>query len=109
MVFVAKSFDAPAKIIFPLSFDPWKQGILGLGDIVIPGIFISLNMRSHIYNTPQLPHALTDRFDYHQDQVKNKRAAERDVDIHRPFPKPYASSGDVLSCQTLTLDTTTTC
>ncbi|EER14175.1 minor histocompatibility antigen H13, putative [Perkinsus marinus ATCC 50983] len=73
MVFVAKSFDAPAKIIFPLSFDPWKQGILGLGDIVVPGIFISLNMR----------------FDYHQDQVKNKRPAERDVDIHRPFPKPY--------------------
>lgn len=49
MVFVAKSFDAPAKIIFPLSFDPWKQGILGLGDIVVPGIFISLNMRSPSY------------------------------------------------------------
>ncbi|EER06205.1 multi-pass transmembrane protein, putative [Perkinsus marinus ATCC 50983] len=88
MVFVAKSFDAPAKIIFPLSFDPWKQGILGLGDIVIPGIFISLNMR----------------FDYHQDQVKNKRAAERDVDIHRPFPKPYYNN--VLIAYLLGLATT---
>ena len=25
------------KIIFPVSFDPWKQGILGLGDVVMPG------------------------------------------------------------------------
>lgn len=45
MTTVALSFEAPAKIIFPQSFDPWKQGILGLGDIVIPGIFVSLCLR----------------------------------------------------------------
>ncbi|CAD98632.1 shanti/Ykl100cp/Minor histocompatibility antigen H13-like; presenilin, signal peptide peptidase family, with 10 transmembrane domains and a signal peptide [Cryptosporidium parvum Iowa II] len=45
MVTVAKSFQGPAKLIFPVSFDPWKQSILGLGDIVIPGLFISLCLR----------------------------------------------------------------
>ncbi|OII72979.1 minor histocompatibility antigen [Cryptosporidium ubiquitum] len=45
MVTVAKSFQGPAKLIFPVSFDPWKQSILGLGDIVIPGFFISLCLR----------------------------------------------------------------
>ncbi|KAH8738672.1 shanti/Ykl100cp/Minor histocompatibility antigen H13-like [Cryptosporidium ryanae] len=45
MVTVAKSFQGPAKLIFPVSLDPWKQSILGLGDIVIPGLFISLCLR----------------------------------------------------------------
>ncbi|KAL7066558.1 signal peptide peptidase family protein [Cryptosporidium serpentis] len=45
MVTVAKSFQGPAKIIFPISYDPWKQSILGLGDIVIPGLFIALCLR----------------------------------------------------------------
>jgi minor histocompatibility antigen H13 len=45
MVSVALNLEAPAKIIFPQSFDPWKQGILGLGDIVIPGIFVALCLR----------------------------------------------------------------
>ncbi|KAH8581598.1 presenilin peptidase [Cryptosporidium sp. chipmunk genotype I] len=45
MVTVAKSFEGPAKLIFPVSFDPWKHSILGLGDIVIPGLFMSLCLR----------------------------------------------------------------
>ncbi|KAJ1607177.1 presenilin-like protein [Cryptosporidium canis] len=45
MVTVAKSFQGPAKLIFPVSLNPWKQSILGLGDIVIPGLFISLCLR----------------------------------------------------------------
>lgn len=50
MVTVAKSFDAPIKVVFP--YDILKSGIfaknfsmLGLGDIVIPGIFIALLLR----------------------------------------------------------------
>lgn len=50
MVTVAKSFDAPIKLIFPQDF--LENGIfgtqfamLGLGDIVIPGIFIALLLR----------------------------------------------------------------
>ncbi|XP_050421913.1 minor histocompatibility antigen H13 [Adelges cooleyi] len=51
MVTVAKSFDAPIKLVFPQ--DILENGIvgaqnfamLGLGDIVIPGIFIALLLR----------------------------------------------------------------
>ncbi|XP_028414889.1 minor histocompatibility antigen H13-like [Dendronephthya gigantea] len=50
MVTVAKSFEAPIKLIFPM--DILERGLaaknfamLGLGDIVIPGIFIALLLR----------------------------------------------------------------
>lgn len=50
MVSVAKSFDAPIKLIFPQDliengFSAEKFALLGLGDIVIPGIFIALLLR----------------------------------------------------------------
>jgi minor histocompatibility antigen H13 len=49
MVTVAKSFDAPIKLLFPRGFDAegvaLKPSMLGLGDIVIPGIFIALLLR----------------------------------------------------------------
>jgi len=47
MVTVAKSFDAPIKLLWPK--DPFAEtlhfSMLGLGDIVIPGIFIALMLR----------------------------------------------------------------
>ncbi|XP_011308264.1 minor histocompatibility antigen H13 [Fopius arisanus] len=50
MVTVAKSFEAPIKVVFPQ--DLLEQGLkaekfamLGLGDIVVPGIFIALLLR----------------------------------------------------------------
>ncbi|XP_049831885.1 minor histocompatibility antigen H13 [Schistocerca gregaria] len=50
MVTVAKSFEAPIKLVFPQDF--LEQGLaannfamLGLGDIVVPGIFIALLLR----------------------------------------------------------------
>ncbi|XP_031549797.1 minor histocompatibility antigen H13-like isoform X2 [Actinia tenebrosa] len=50
MVTVAKSFEAPIKLVFPM--DVLEKGLsasnfamLGLGDIVIPGIFIALLLR----------------------------------------------------------------
>merc|ERR1712127_204360 len=51
MVTVAKSFDAPIKLIFPQDLiehgllGAEKYALLGLGDIVIPGIFIALMLR----------------------------------------------------------------
>jgi len=49
MVTVAKSFDAPIKLLFPRAFataDTAMQfSMLGLGDIVMPGIFIALILR----------------------------------------------------------------
>lgn len=47
MVSVAKNFDAPIKVVFPKNlFDEKMQfTMLGLGDIVIPGVFVALSLR----------------------------------------------------------------
>jgi len=47
MVSVAKSFDAPIKLLWPrnLFAEQYQFSLLGLGDIVIPGIFIALLLR----------------------------------------------------------------
>lgn len=47
MLTVAKGIDAPIKLKFPKDYsaDPPQYSILGLGDIVIPGIFVSLCLR----------------------------------------------------------------
>jgi len=47
MLTVAKGIDAPIKLKFPKDYsaDPPQFSILGLGDIVIPGIFVSLCLR----------------------------------------------------------------
>ncbi|GAB6029249.1 Minor histocompatibility antigen H13 [Chamberlinius hualienensis] len=50
MVTVAKSFEAPIKMIFPQDllekgFEAKNFAMLGLGDIVIPGIFLALLLR----------------------------------------------------------------
>ncbi|ESN93526.1 hypothetical protein HELRODRAFT_187510 [Helobdella robusta] len=50
MVTVAKSFEAPIKLVFPQDLlenglDAKNFAMLGLGDIVIPGIFIALLLR----------------------------------------------------------------
>ena len=57
MVTVAKNIDAPIKLQFPrdLSATPPKYSILGLGDIVIPGIFMSLCLRFDVLKRLSLP------------------------------------------------------
>lgn len=67
MVTVAKNFDAPIKIQFPkdLFADQLKFTMLGLGDIVIPGIFVALCLR----------------FDRH--------LAGKKLKAGQSFPKPY--------------------
>ncbi|KAF9174079.1 hypothetical protein BGX21_000937 [Mortierella sp. AD011] len=51
MVSVAKNFDAPVKVIFPRLFfglpagEAYQFAMLGLGDIVIPGVFVALCLR----------------------------------------------------------------
>lgn len=50
MVSVAQNIDAPIKLSFPadLSASPPKFSMLGLGDIVIPGIFVALCLKFDI-------------------------------------------------------------
>ncbi|PRW61442.1 signal peptide peptidase-like [Chlorella sorokiniana] len=50
MVSVAKNFEAPIKLLFPRPWDAPVGGkaqfsMLGLGDIVIPGIFVAIMLR----------------------------------------------------------------
>ena len=48
MITVAKNIEGPIKLLFPKKVDvagPEDMSLLGLGDIVIPGIFVSLCMR----------------------------------------------------------------
>eukprot|EP00918_Siedleckia_nematoides_P025960 GHVU01056050.1.p1 GENE.GHVU01056050.1~~GHVU01056050.1.p1 ORF type:complete len:462 (+),score=128.02 GHVU01056050.1:319-1704(+) len=102
MVTVAKSFEGPAKIIFPVSHDPWRQSILGLGDVVIPGVFIAMALRF-------------DHFVHHEEEVARRKKNDDHVvaggetaeggdataaasttpplaekmNIHKEFAKPY--------------------
>ncbi|KAL3120974.1 hypothetical protein niasHT_002602 [Heterodera trifolii] len=64
MTTVAKGIDAPILLQFPQDllrngwFDASKHGMLGLGDIVIPGIFVALLYRfDHYVGTPQAKNA----------------------------------------------------
>lgn len=48
MVTVAKQFDAPVKILFPKNLfgsEKLQFTMLGLGDIVIPGIYVAMCLR----------------------------------------------------------------
>ncbi|KAF7728442.1 hypothetical protein EC973_006122 [Apophysomyces ossiformis] len=78
MVSVAKNFDAPIKVIWPRNIIGFVLGIeeytqaftmLGLGDIVIPGIFVALCLR----------------FDRHMAWKRNPVGDFRST----KFPKPY--------------------
>ncbi|BGP40092.1 hypothetical protein JCM10449v2_004050 [Rhodotorula kratochvilovae] len=71
MVDVAKSFDAPIKIVFPRNLAAASDfTLLGLGDIVLPGVFLAFALR----------------FDYH---LALERAAVPFRPHARSFPKPY--------------------
>jgi len=56
MVTVAKSFQAPIKLVFPRDWNEPKEkqfSMLGLGDIVIPGLFIALMLRWDVVQCAQ--------------------------------------------------------
>jgi len=73
MVTVAKSIDAPIKLMFPvdLKLTPPKFSILGLGDIVIPGIFVALCIRYDINRVLS--------------KSKNKKSPEEISNIRTPY------------------------
>lgn len=74
MVTVAKNLDGPIKLLFPRSLTPLDDSgkielsLLGLGDIVIPGFFLSLLLR----------------FD-----AENAKMPTTKVNMMDNFPKPY--------------------
>lgn len=78
MVTVAKSLDGPIKLLFPRSIvkdvvtGKIDMSLLGLGDIVLPGFFLSLLLRfdAHMADVPAFP-----------------------TNVHATFAKPYFHSG----------------
>ncbi|VWU48535.1 signal peptide peptidase, putative [Hepatocystis sp. ex Piliocolobus tephrosceles] len=77
MITVAKSFEAPVKLLFPVSQNPLHYSMLGLGDIIIPGIVISLCLRYDFYN--------------HRNKIYkgNSKKMFNDISIHEEFKKYY--------------------
>lgn len=65
MVSVAKQFEGPIKLVFPrfVGAGPADTSMLGLGDIVIPGLFVALMLRFDIRNVG-LTNALPKRLPY---------------------------------------------
>lgn len=68
MVTVAKNLDGPIKLMFPKdleSTDKSNFNMIGLGDIVIPGIYVALMLRFDIinyyrrYKTKQVPFSVS--------------------------------------------------
>jgi minor histocompatibility antigen H13 len=58
MVTVAKSVDGPIMLKFPINIAENKYSMLGLGDMIIPGAFISILFKFDVDNYFQLhPHA----------------------------------------------------
>lgn len=73
MVAVAKQFEGPIKLMFPrfVGADAKNLSMLGLGDIVIPGLFIALTLRFDTRNVKldvplsmQLPYFYTNMVAY---------------------------------------------
>lgn len=50
MMTVAKGLDLPLKILLPLNGNQKSFAMIGLGDIVIPGLFSSLCLRCDVIN-----------------------------------------------------------
>lgn len=78
MVKVAKSFDVPVKLLFPRDVltNPMAEfTMLGLGDIVIPGVFVSLCLKFDDYLASKKHPA--------------KHKVNGIVKSAKTFPKPY--------------------
>jgi len=66
MVSVAKGLDAPIKLLFPRPgvdpSDPRSLALLGLGDIVIPGLFLALLLRFDFRRAGEDPRRLVPKY-----------------------------------------------
>ncbi|KAJ1516303.1 Minor histocompatibility antigen H13 [Coelomomyces lativittatus] len=97
MVSVAKNFEAPVKLMFPKDIfaDTLQYTMLGLGDIVIPGIFIALCLRFDYHQyLHRIAHAKSKRSKSSSKRSKSS-SVPRSVEptssqlYSKSFPKPY--------------------
>lgn len=66
MVSVAKNFEGPIKLVFPrfVGAGPKDTSMLGLGDIVIPGLFVALMLRFDTRHESKAPAVKTSGYPY---------------------------------------------
>ena len=83
MVSVAKNFDAPVKLLFPKDIfaEKLEFAMLGLGDIVIPGVFVALCLRFDYYLHKKRLATAT--------KSGRGRKSSTDVSVQQGFSKPY--------------------
>ena len=96
MITVAKSFNAPIKILFPRDIfaDTYEFSLLGLGDIVLPGIFLAMLLRYDSFRAgvnlpppePDDPVA-ADALDAAAQRAENRTAEH--AEVVTDFPKPF--------------------
>ncbi|KAJ1797042.1 hypothetical protein LPJ56_007054, partial [Coemansia sp. RSA 2599] len=88
MVSVAKKSDVPIKVVFPKELFPGdgalKMTMLGLGDIIVPGVFLGLCLRFD-------RHLFLDRLGYAPDRPLPKALGGRRRGF--AFPTPYFNAG----------------
>lgn len=86
MLTVAKNIDAPIKLLFPrnLNANPPEFSLLGLGDIVIPGIFIALCLRYDILRTMD-PSKITELVKKNQSEEVIKMLQKQAVVASTPY------------------------
>lgn len=98
MVTVAKSFDGPIKLLFPRVLPSLANNykgefsLLGLGDIVIPGFFISLLLRFDFYQAClELNKKLTTNSDSNlkESSLSNKNLLKLIDPINSNYSKKY--------------------
>ena len=85
MVTVATSLDVPIKLVFP---GPGRGSMLGLGDVVLPGIMIAIALR----------------FDLYLHYLRKPSVTDNDGRISRPaYVEATGAWGDLLSTRIPTL------
>jgi minor histocompatibility antigen H13 len=82
MVTVAKSFDGPIKLLFPrvlaAAGEKSEFSLLGLGDIVIPGLFVALLLRFDAHRAGVVIHS-----------ESNADGTNTTASSNTNFPQPY--------------------
>ncbi|KAH8886781.1 peptidase A22B, signal peptide peptidase [Thozetella sp. PMI_491] len=99
MITVASKIDAPIKLVFQ---SPKRKSMLGLGDIIIPGIFIALALRFDLYQfyhkkMKQVPTELVTEVEAPEDPGKVVSVVEiKDRTVKEPYVDPKGQWGDWL-------------
>ncbi len=101
VVTVAKSFDGPIKILFPrvlaiaasasTAAVPGQFSLLGLGDIVIPGLFVALLLRFDAvqHSLRQLNNSSSNKNPISSSTTTTTPTSSTAIDQYHSFPKPH--------------------